>query len=485
MRKTIATCLVYAFLASCGGDDSVVYSNDVTVEPTVTRGAIVGRVEDLTGGPIVEAVASVVLGDDVRIVTTGEDGVFVLDGLPGGSDLAVRIEADGFLPARIPAWIPNAAGKTPVDGATATVGPVVLFANDGRVEFELYALDGARLVPPSGSCSVNASWLWYDFGVRRMDGPLTVPARNEEGRMVCDGLPSLVALAQIGGWIEFAFEAIDVDGDGLADYEGVSGSRDAQLLLTSGDPIVRLYPGFLDGELELVASNVPELLGGHAEDAPIPADTGIEIVFSRPVRGYEAQIRSHFGGEHPGFDLVEEGNRVRLVPEGAPWPAGQIFDLHLIVAPRGIPFAATNLEAVFWTSSDELPRLSAFFEDTNADGRLNAGETLVLAFSEYLRNYYLDPTGEIGVQFDVDLDGSGTVGDQDAEYGADGVDQATSSAAEMYRSLGDRYYLTWFDADLDAGTAVAVRFDLFPSCGSAHQAFLTEEIRAEIEAVAP
>lgn len=482
MRKTIASMLLLGFLSACGDDGPAAYRNDVTIEPTLTRGAVVGRLEDLSGAPIVGASAWVLTGKEVRSATTDDEGRFFLGELPGGSELEVRIEAEGYLPARVSARIPNEAGETPVDGGVDVVGPVVLLQSDGRLAFEFVGMDGARLEPPSGTCSVQVSWVRYEVSNRLGEGPLTVSARSEGGSMICEGLPDLGALAQLDETIEYRFAAVDVDGDGVADYAGVTGSVRVRDFLTSGDRAVWIQPARLDDGFGLVATNVPELRGEEVHKRTVPTDAGVEVVFSRPAAVLEATVRSLFGGERLAFEVREEGNRVRLVPEGGTWPPGQLYELVLVVAPRGAPFEAVTYYGTFWTSSSELPRASARFVDGNSNGRLDAGETLVVEFSEYI--FCLDGP-VIPLLVDADVDGSGTVGDAPGEYGQLEPLGLWAGPADVYGNLAIRFSRTWDSSSIAAGVDVSIPFDLLPLWGSAQRFVVTEAIEARLEAASP
>jgi hypothetical protein len=483
MRKTAALFLALGLLAACGDDEPASYSNDVSIDPTITRGAVIGLVEDLVGRPIVGATVRVPVGEGMRSATTDDEGRFAIDGLPGGSVVDVRIEAEGFVRAHTTAYIPNTAGETPIDGGFANLGTVVLFENDGRVEFELIASDGSSLVPPSGSCVVAGSWSFrHELGWLR--GPFAVPARAEGGRMICEGLPSLVALAGFAQRIHYQFEPIDVDGDGYVDYGGVSGAVDAEEFLLGGTSAVHLYPMPRAGiGLRVASSNAPHFVGEPVASRPVPADWGVEVVFSGPVTVWDAQITALDGTQRLKLEIRSEGDRVRLVPVGGAWPQGQLFLVHLLVSPLGAPLAAEDFEGVILTSASELPSVAATFEDSNDDGRLNAGETIVFQFSQVLHDIF--ESWNVPFQVDFDLDGSGTVGDASGEYGAGVAFTASVVGPRVYQTLADRYAYVWDRGDVDAGTEFVIRFDRRLGFGSASTPLLSEEMVVELQAIRP
>lgn len=104
--------------------------------------------------------------------------------------------------------------------------------------------------------------------------------------MVCEGLPNLGELALLDGEIAYRFERIDADGDGHWDYRGTSGVVSARELFLIGSHVYQLRPmPREDAPLSIEASNAPDLMGGSASSMPVPADGGLEILFTAPHPG--------------------------------------------------------------------------------------------------------------------------------------------------------------------------------------------------------
>lgn len=488
MRNTIVSILVLGFLASCAESDPTPFTNDVTIDPTTTRGSIVGQVENLLGEPIVGATVTVPVKDGVRKTVTGPDGRFALDNLPGGSSLDVRIEAEGYLPARTTAVIPNSAGRTPIDRGIAVVGPLALLKGDGRVEFELVGKDGSLLEAPSGSCSVEGTWIHLEDGDAR--GNLTVAAKFEDGRMVCDGLPNLGEFAMLEGVIAFRFEKIDVDGDGHWDYRGTDGYATARDLFLEGTHVHRIWLTPRESDpVTVVASNVPHLMLEPVASRPVPAARGVEILFSAPVVVHHASIVEEGNEERPAFETQVDGAMVRLVPDGGPWPEGQLLTLDLRIAPLSEPLAVHSFGGVFLTSASAPPTVTASFVDADSNGELDATEVLVIEFSQYISSVG-DPLASLYFELDLDLDGSGVIGDAEGEYGASDEFRASSDPGSRYQNLVKRFThssigLIHPGAIIEPGTEVVIRFDRQINWGSASHLLLTEELRTTLTAVLP
>lgn len=489
MRNTIVSILVLGFLASCAESDPTPFTNDVTIDPTTTRGSIVGQVENLLGEPIVGATVTVPVKDGVRKTVTGPDGRFALDNLPGGSSLDVRIEAEGYLPARTTAVIPNSAGRTPIDRGIAVVGPLALLKGDGRVEFELVGKDGSLLEAPSGSCSVEGTWIHLEDGDAR--GNLTVAAKFEDGRMVCDGLPNLGEFAMLEGVIAFRFEKIDVDGDGHWDYRGTDGYATARDLFLEGTHVHRIWLTPRESDpVTVVASNVPHLMLEPVASRPVPAARGVEILFSAPVVVHHASIVEEGNEERPAFETQVDGTMVRLVPDGGPWPEGQLLAFDLRIAPLSSPFETESVVGVFLTSASSLLTATASFVDTDDDGHLGAGEVLVIEFSQFVYSIFSDEPETLVYEFDFDLDGSGLVGDAEGEYGAFDEFRASPDPSHSFENMAKRFTHSGIEAihpgaTIPTGTEVVIRFDQSFRWGSPSSPLQTQELRATLTAIAP
>lgn len=485
--KLAALAAVAGLLVACGGDDEPLsYTNDVKINPTKTRGSVVGQFQTWLGEPLGGVEVSVATDGKVRTATSGEDGRFTLKDLPAGSELIVRFAAEGYVSGHTRAFIENEAGDTPLNGALDVIGPIVLIPDDGRIEIEIQGKAGERLESPAASCTVDGTWGDRSWGGDYLQGTLFVEARFEDGLMVCDGIPNLGILARYGAAIDFRYAAIDVDGDGFPEYQGREGSVDpAEFVYKGMARFIEKAKAWEDEVTHLIlASNVPALQGRHASSGTVDRKQGLEILFNAPVIVHEAKITPEFDTDALDFELEVSGSQVRLVPVGD-WPAGQLFSVRLITAPRSRPNWFSIRTARFLTDADEAPTVTATFLDANSDGLLNPGESLLIEFSQVIINRAnADDPIDLPYQIHFDLDSSGEIGDFDGESGSEAAyDEASYVLRHRNMAMA---FVTEVTQDLPVGTDFVLRFDVLDwvFAGSAHGPLINEEMRVEIK-IAP
>lgn len=309
--------------------------------------------------------------------------------------------------------------------------------------------------------------------------------------MVCEGLPNLGELALLDGEIAYRFERIDADGDGHWDYRGTSGVVSARELFLIGSHVYQLRPmPREDAPLSIEASNAPDLMGGSASSMPVPADGGLEILFTAPVVVHHASIFRENSDERPTFETRVEGAMVRLVPDAGPWPEGQLFVVELRVAPLSSPFETESVVGVFLTSASSPLTATASFVDTDDDGHLGAGEVLVIEFSQFVYSIFSDEPETLVYELDFDLDGSGLVGDAEGEYGAFDEFRASPDPSHSFENMAKRFTHSGIEAihpgaTIPTGTEVVIRFDQSFRWGSPSSPLQTQELRATLTAIAP
>lgn len=455
-RNAIVAGAILGLLVACAEDEPERHDNQMQVLPTTTRGSVVGRVETYEMQPIEGAEVEIATGTRVRTVKTDAEGRFVIPDLPGGSELEVRIRAEGYLEARTYTWIPNEAGDTPLNGGIADVGTIGLVPSDGKVVIEIFDRFGALLAPQNGLCRVDMAFIdRSEIWSVRPEGRVTVEARFEDGRMICEGLPNLLVLAREGYNVFFSFPAIDVDGDGEWDYEGIAGWIDSPTYVFEGMTAYQVWPA--PRGAGYFASLALNWTPGRPETRPVPRDRGLEIVFNQPIVVHHLKVRGAMGFEDPEFDFAVEGTRLRVFPAGTSWPQGALYMLDLDFAPKSAPYEVMGDSVPFLTSAEETPTVTATFEDTNGDGAPSNGEVVRFEFSQALA--WLAPTDFPGifVEVNADVDGSGTIGDYQTEldYG-EGVarvlpiDRISHMARTFEMALA---------VDLPANVEFALRFD--------------------------
>lgn len=486
MRKLILLAVLAFIVSACGGgsDEPRSSSRDVRTNPTQTRGSLVGQVETWVGMPLSDVSVSVLLLDGLRTTTTDADGRFVLSDLPAGSYLVIRFEAEGFVPAEINTRISNRAEESPLDGALNFVGPIMLFPSDGRLEIEIVGSLGERLTPPSAVCVVHGTWVNRYGGADELQGTLVRKARFEDGRMICDELPSLDLLLYFGAFVGYSYAPIDEDGDGRPEYQGRADEVSLGDLVLEGRQRWQEYarPWADEQDLEIIASNVSNLMDGDIEANPLAPDAAIEVLFSRPIDFHRAEVTARIGDGSLEVEAEVEGAQLRLLPADGAWPEGFVLGVSLLVTPTGEPFEATTFEGDFLTTTDEEFWVRATFFDTNSDGQLTPGETLEIEFSHHCFVLDQDEPFNIPVQFALDLDSSGTIGDATGEEG-----YTTAYLFDAPPDSGYRYFAKKISGILafavPAGTEIVLPYLPTFAWGCPSNPLVTEEIRVELLAL--
>ena len=298
--------------------------------------------------------------------------------------------------------------------------------------------------------------------------------------MICEGLPNLGILALVDPWIDFSYSRIDADGDGTWDYRGGEGSIDLTEFYFEGGPAYRVQATPREeNDLDVIAASVQL---ARPEVRPVPVDEGVELVFNQPIHVHHLEVKGLLGADDPEFETEIGGDRVRILPGGTSWPEGQLYRVRFVAAPQSAHHDAVDYSFRFLTAAGENPTVKATFEESVADdGALNAGETMIIEFSQALSMTSGTTFDRIPFEIDVDLDSSGIIGDADGEYGFGG------GSLLLLNEDADGHHARTFSfsppGDLPEGVEFVLRFDLAPGYATAFTPFYREEIRVRPQPV--
>ncbi len=467
-RKISLSLAATALIAgACGEDEAApeetpapegptVVDNSTNVVPSKPLGSVVGLVLDGRGAPLEGASVTLLATTAPAAATTGADGRFAFAAVPAGSPAGVIIEKAGYGTATRTVTVPGAAGNFPIDDATAVVGPIALFERSGELALVVVGYDGAAITPIGAFCEANAQFADLQNGGEQLGGPLQVNGEAGQGSLTCRSLPSLADLARTGGYFEIFVPRQDANGDGVAEYDGVSRFVSATEALTSGGlaAIVLPPPGAAQ-PLQIIATSARTLLDGpHAAlDAVIDPTVGVEIAFSRRVDVVAVKAEDEEAGAYYGtaVDVAPSGSVLRVRPDvPTAWPKGRELHVTLAVATRdGVRQAATYRFNIL-TTPEATPiafgardladpsRPIVFFEDGNVSGTLDPGERVELLFDRPLGT----GTGAAWVmpvylELNIDADQSGQIGDYRGEVGS--RDPVVATSAEPVPPGGFNY----------------------------------------------
>lgn len=458
-----------AALASACGDDAettptetpapegpTVVDNSTNVIPSKPLGSVVGLVVDGNGAPLAGVNVTLLATTAPAAITTGADGRFAFTAVPAGSPAGVILEKSGYGTATRTVTVPGSAGNFPIDDATAVVGPIALFERSGAFSLVVVGWDGTAVTPIGTFCEASAQFADLQDGGERLGGPLQVAGTAGQGSLTCGTLPRLSDLARTGGYVEVFVPAQDANGDGIAEYDGVSRLVFGSEALTSGGlAAIVLPPPGASQPLQVIASSARTLIDGAqaALDAVVDPAVGVEIAFSRRVDVVAAKAEDERSGDYYGVavDVAPSGSVLRVRPDvPTAWPKGRELHLTLTVATRdGVRQGATYRFNVL-TVPEATPlgfaardvadpsRPVVFFEDGNLSGTLDPGERVELLFDRPLGT----GTGAAWVmpvylELNIDADQSGQIGDYRGEVGS--RNPIVASSAEPAPPAGFSY----------------------------------------------
>lgn len=298
-RSLLALCsssLLAAVLA-CGpgtGDtDPRVVSEIAPVSPT---GTVAGYVYDVSTGAPLQGVSVTLPQLAGKAASTGADGNFRVDDVPASEHLAVQYRLEGHASASDEVTVPSSAGNLAQENAVGFSGPVGLFPIVGAggpglvVAVAVEDEDGAPISAASVTATLDVAWLIDD----EPRGSLTVLGAADgasPARFELQGLPDLATVASLLPGAALRIVVVPED-PALrpAVLERTAASVASERVVVAAlspvaPPTAEAPPFEPDTPLELVDSNVADLLGGTSGSLPsvLSPDESIQLVFNRPI----------------------------------------------------------------------------------------------------------------------------------------------------------------------------------------------------------
>lgn len=435
MRR--CSILALAGLAACGstpedgdGDgfaDGVYAPNNVTVvTPVKPLGHIGGALVDFTTGVPLPGAAVTLAGAGLSLAAqTDASGSFLFGPIPA-TRYALRVAVTGYEDALVTADIPVAAGDFPIDNASVFVGPIGLVPTTGQLVLQLVSDRG---VPVAGArVAVETAVRFYVDGAARG----TAVRRGESdptGKVSLTGLPDVRALPPRladQSSLVVVVDPTDLDGDMVPDLRGRTVTLSGAEVRASARPFTIVLDADDPGAFQVIASSIPRLrTPALTTPSIVEAMTPIRVVFSRVIDrdAVIVDLRDESGEVQIPVTttLGALGNSVEITPMNA-LATGQEYNLALRVrtAPGTSP-AVLDLAAAFFVRAESSQGLTAVgnFVDDNADGAWGTG-------GDFLRIVLSRPIGRVAAGFrsevwlNLDLNGSGTIGDGQGELPAGG-----------------------------------------------------------------
>ncbi len=430
------SCSIFAILgllvvSACGGTDTPQETgpNITKVEPSEVRGTVWGMVLQAGSHEALEgARVSLSVADEIRSTEAEEMGLFSFGDVPAGGEVGLSISFEGYSRATLKARVPAEAGDFPVENIGAFVGPVALFPLDGTADVQLLGHDGQVVNDASARAVASAAWVDLEEGARQV-GFISTASTSANGRLDFSGLPNLSDLALYDGRVSFIVDPV-FDGDDLR-YLGHSESHSAAYLAARGGRVtITLAPPGENHPLLPIASNVGSLLSSGG--TPLPGDSvvgineAIRVAFNQPLdpNTLEATVYDQ-GGEviHPTLSRIDDGNVVRIAPDGETYLGGRAYRVLLEVqaaATGSIHNRVRRHGSFFATPLDqEVKVIGARMVDNSGSDSLEAGDEVFIDLSQAIGLGQGRTDLSFPIYLNHDLNGSGTTGDARGEIGSD------------------------------------------------------------------
>lgn len=285
MNKILISTFSLFLIVGCGADELNATTTAKTEEtPVAPLGTVSGQVLNHDQVPLPESSVRLTVGGKSLTTTTNEDGEFSFVDVPAGSEALVTITKAGHSTARAVTSIPVDAGGFPLANGNAHVGPVVLVALNTTVKFRVFDDEYRPATGARGRIAVDLSNLSLGNGI--MSSAWSEAVADASGTIAFENMPDPFSLLLHDNELTVWISPYDRDGDGIPDYEGVTGGGTASMLAVYSDRDLVLSPvAGNSNNLHAEASNVGSLNGTGSKPANNLLKQGepIRIVFSEVI----------------------------------------------------------------------------------------------------------------------------------------------------------------------------------------------------------
>lgn len=404
--------LIAALAVAACGDDGI------TVNQVDAEGSVGGIIVDAaTRAPLAGVEISLLAGGEAfDPVTTADDGTFAFDGVPAGGVIVTLAAPAGYESAWLRGELPAAAGEYPAGNSTLTLGPLGLVPTTGQFTLRVLDGDGAPVSGYQLAVQTFAQYIDFASGVADAGGEVLRAATTDaDGYATFLGMPDFAALGpSVPDGVVVVLPPRDANADGIYEFGG--GDRVFNLrALTDPTPDVVLQGGF-EGALAVRASTIDALVpGGGDGPSRIQRNGTIFVKFNLPIR---ADVDVAIGDEdgdplaaQPAIGIRDDTLTISFA--GAQLEQGAEYNLHIhAVAAAGDRTITGDFPASFFT----VPGASTV---SVAGATRDGAQNVFITFSEPVGGITTGLGGTNCVLFfQVDLDGTGGIGNAASELGA-------------------------------------------------------------------
>lgn len=286
MKRILIACSVMALAACSGKDengdgvaDGVVTPDSVQqVAPSTPVGTISGQTVKLDGTALDGVKVTLILGGKTLTANSGSSGAFSFTNIAAGGMGQLILEKQGYatvvLDGAAPASTSMYYGGFPLNNGNGNLGQIGLSALTSRAVFRVVTADGAPATGANTTLDMTGvGFVWTESGSGNAVGRYSATVQvGADGLATFENIPNLLSLAAQNraqstysdyGYVSFAVEPLDTNGDQLADYRGkVSSWGIANFFIDAPQPLIVLPAANSATGLEIAATNLASFVDG-------------------------------------------------------------------------------------------------------------------------------------------------------------------------------------------------------------------------------
>ena len=418
MNKTIRlhaiACLAALTLGGCG--------DSLTVERVEALGSVGGLVIDAESRQPIPGVSVSILAGGQRLepVLTGDDGGFSFPSVPAG-EILVTMNLAGFQEAWVRKVIPSNAGEFPTGNAAVTVGPIGLVPVGEPLTVRVLDQSGGPASQYELSMLTFAQYVDFTDGSGTSAGEtVATTVTDSEGYAQFAAAPNFYRLGStVDDSVVFLLPPRDGDMDGTNEFPGGS-----QLFnwRTLNDPTPDIVLDVaLNAALGVRASTIPSLVAGNLSTpaAVVDANGSVYVSFDTPIDSDSlvVEVTDELGeplSSAPNISVRDDTLEIAFA--SAPLAPGSEYNVQIhATSALGGEVLAGDFAGAFFTRSNS----SAVTAELTAAG----GNNFDVVFSEPIglgkgQAAILENPNCV-LFFEVDLSGTGVIGDAPNELDND------------------------------------------------------------------
>ncbi|MCA9554079.1 MAG: hypothetical protein KC933_28855, partial [Myxococcales bacterium] len=330
--------------------------------------------------------------------------------------------AEGYAPVLLSDLIiDDTAGDFPTLNGALYVGPLRLLRTEASFTVQVLSSEGGLVSDAEVTVETAASYLWGDTPRGSAHGRATT---NAMGVAKVEGLPAVWSLPpsqEAAGAVTVHVGPVDVDGDGLVDLAGVTRALSGREVRDQGATLQVVLPAPVSAPLAVVATNVLGLAVPGAAPSMLEDQEPVRLALNKPVDrdSVVVDLRDEQGQPVTSTLLVSGYENVLEIGAAEGLMPGREYNLAVrLQAVDATPVEVLQIASPFFVR-DERERaitVTGRFVELDGDELWGTGnDRIEIEVSIPLGRPLGNPAFAVEVYFDLDLNGTSTIGDGPGE----------------------------------------------------------------------